>query len=102
MNFVWFQISVNYNGKLKNNGESVDSNDGDAPFKFRLGITILHRIMVLPNKIYLFNMMFNIYGFLQVWEKLWRVGTLVLMVMTEIFVLTELLLHVSYCLVFIG
>ena len=46
--------------------------------------------------------MFNTYGFLQVWEKLWRVGTLVLMVMTEIFVLTELLLHVSYCLVFIG
>nr|POF08413.1 peptidyl-prolyl cis-trans isomerase fkbp53 [Quercus suber] len=38
MNFVWFQISVNYNGKLKNNGESVDSNDGDAPFKFRLGV----------------------------------------------------------------
>ena len=52
MNFVWFQISVNYNGKLKNNGESVDSNDGDAPFKFRLGITIRDRIMVLPNKIY--------------------------------------------------
>ncbi|XP_050240679.1 peptidyl-prolyl cis-trans isomerase FKBP43-like isoform X2 [Quercus robur] len=32
------KISVNYNGKLKNNGESVDSNDGDAPFKFRLGV----------------------------------------------------------------
>ena len=46
--------------------------------------------------------MFNIYGFLQVWEKLWRVGILVLMVMTEIFVLTELLLHFSYCLVFFG
>ncbi|XP_075672272.1 peptidyl-prolyl cis-trans isomerase FKBP43-like isoform X3 [Castanea sativa] len=31
------KISINYNGKLKNNGESVGSNVGDAPFKFRLG-----------------------------------------------------------------
>ena len=52
MNFVWFQISINYNGKLKNNGESVGSNVGDAPFKFRLGITIWDRITVLPNEVY--------------------------------------------------
>ncbi|KAK7831614.1 peptidyl-prolyl cis-trans isomerase fkbp43 [Quercus suber] len=32
------KISINYNGKLKNNGESVGSNVGDAPFKFRLGV----------------------------------------------------------------
>ena len=49
-----------------------------------------------------FITLFNIYGFLQVWEKLWKVGTLVLMVMTEIFVLTELLFHLSYCLIFFG
>ena len=51
MNFVWFQISINYIGKLKKNGESFDSNVGGAPHKFRLGI-VQDWIMLLPNKIY--------------------------------------------------
>ncbi|XP_062157088.1 peptidyl-prolyl cis-trans isomerase FKBP43-like isoform X3 [Alnus glutinosa] len=32
------KISINYNGKLKENGESFDSNVGAAPYKFRLGV----------------------------------------------------------------
>ncbi|XP_058763169.1 peptidyl-prolyl cis-trans isomerase FKBP43-like isoform X2 [Vicia villosa] len=31
------KISINYTGKLKENGVVVDSNAGEAPFKFRLG-----------------------------------------------------------------
>ncbi|KAG2729626.1 hypothetical protein I3760_01G259600 [Carya illinoinensis] len=32
------RVSINYNGKLKKNGESFDSNVGCAPYKFRIGV----------------------------------------------------------------
>ncbi|KAB1218949.1 Peptidyl-prolyl cis-trans isomerase FKBP53 [Morella rubra] len=32
------KISINYNGRLKKNGELFDSNVGSAPYKFRLGV----------------------------------------------------------------
>jgi len=37
MNVLCLQISINYTGKLKENGVVVESNAGEAPFKFRLG-----------------------------------------------------------------
>ncbi|XP_035548493.1 midasin-like isoform X2 [Juglans regia] len=32
------RVSINYDGKLKKNGESFDSNVGCAPYKFRIGL----------------------------------------------------------------
>lgn len=49
MVFAWFQISINYNGRLKKNGELFDSNVGSAPYKFRLGNFIRERIMVFTD-----------------------------------------------------
>jgi FK506-binding nuclear protein len=37
MNVLCLQISINYTGKLKENGVVIESNAGEAPFKFRLG-----------------------------------------------------------------
>jgi FKBP-type peptidyl-prolyl cis-trans isomerase 2 len=44
------QISINYTGKLKENGAEVESNAGQASFKFRLGnISLFTRNLLLPG-----------------------------------------------------
>lgn len=46
---LWFQISVLYTGKLKDNDEVFESNVGDAPFKFRLGTASLRSIVLFMH-----------------------------------------------------